>query len=150
VKETKHSPSHCNPVCTVPLYTPHSLGLYATHLGLLSIFTPQKYPGDIKLMCTPLVSVFPYLCTPVVLHPTSSSRQYGVSVRPSVPGLTLTVQIGILRNLVGILRLIWASENQKINDLGQGYQGQSQGQKSNKYFFAYFYVKISKNNFPPP
>jgi hypothetical protein len=56
------------------------------------------------------------------------------SVRPSVgvsvPGLTSTVLIGILRNFVGILRLIWASDNQKVDDLGQGQQGQSQGQKS--------------------
>jgi hypothetical protein len=45
-------------------------------------------------------------------------------VRTSVPGLNLTVLIRILWNLVGILRLISASENQKIDDLGQGHQGQ--------------------------
>ena len=36
-------------------------------------------------------------------------------VHPSVQGLTLKVLIRILRNLVGILRPIWASENEKVD-----------------------------------
>ena len=46
---------------------------------------------------------------------------------PSIPGLTSTVLIGILPNLAYILRTVWASECQQIDDLGQGHQGQSQG-----------------------
>jgi hypothetical protein len=47
--------------------------------------------------------------------------------------------------LVGILRLIWESENQKVNDLGQGHQGQSQGQRSKKLFF---FLNIRGKKFP--
>jgi hypothetical protein len=70
-------------------------------------------------------------------------------VRPSVgASVCLTVLIGILRNLVRILRLIWASDNQKVDDLGQGHQGQKKG----NIFLLIFtnHVKISKTKKSSP
>jgi hypothetical protein len=68
----------------------------------------------------------------IIIHRHGVVAVDSVQLCASVSPVTSTVLIGILRNLVGILRLIWASEIQKVDDIGEGHQGQSLGQMSKK------------------